>query len=252
MKKIIFALPLFVLVGCGQINSDEVGFKTWFGKIDTSVLNSGLYWVCPIGGHLWSYSIRDIRHDMQMSTYTKDIQTSEFTISVIHAIDPTRVIEVHTKYGTRYAEVLIDPAVVAATKDVIGQWEADRLVNGREEATKSIYEKVVTLLKDKPIIVKAIILSNVDFSDVFERSIEAKVIAMQEAIKAKNKTIQVEEEAKQKLILAESEAKAMTIKGNALKANQSLVLLEAISKWNGTAPQTLLIGSESNTILPLK
>lgn len=253
MKKLIYSVPLIaMLAGCGQVDSDEVGFKTWWGKIDTPALGPGLYFVCPCAGKMWHYSIRDIRRDIRMETYTKDIQTAEFVISVIHTIDPTKVTELHTKYGPNYANVLIEPAIAAATKDVIGQWEADKLVNGREQAAKSIYDKVVALLADRPITVKAVVLSNCDFSDVFERSIEAKVVAMQEAIKAKNKTVQVEEEARQRLILAESEAKAMTIKGNALKENPGLVALEAVQKWDGKAPQTLVVGSDTNTMLPLK
>lgn len=252
MKKLMYILPLMGIIGCGQINSDEVGFKTWFGKIDTPTLNAGLYWVTPVAGELWTYTIRDIRRDIKMETYTKDIQTAEFTISVIHTIDPSRLTELHTKYGVRYADVLIDPALANSVKDVIGQWEADKLINGREEATKAIFDKTVAALADKPIRIKAVILSNVDFSTTFEKSIEAKVVAMQEAIKAKNRTVQIEEEAKQKLILAESEAKAMTIKGDALKANQGLVFLEAISKWNGVAPTTLMIGSDVNTVFPVK
>ena len=253
MRKLIYTFPLIVmLAGCGQVDSDEVGFKTWWGKIDTPTLEPGLYFVCPVAGKMWHYSIRDIRCDMRMETYTKDIQTAEFIISVIHAIDPAKLTELHTKYGPNYATVLIEPAIAAATKDVIGQWEADKLVNGREQAAKSIYDKVVSLLADKPITVKAVVLSNCDFSDVFERSIEAKVVAMQEAIKAKNKTVQVEEEARQRLILAESEAKAMTIKGNALKENPGLVTLEAVQKWDGKAPQTLVVGSDMKTMLPLK
>lgn len=253
MKKLAYAAPLMaMLAGCGQVNSDEVGFKTWFGKIDTPTLEPGLYFVNPVGAKLWRYTIRDIRRDIKMETYTKDIQTAEFNISVIHTIDPSKLTELHTKYGVNYAEVLIDPAVAAATKDVIGQWEADKLVNGREQAAKSIYDKVVSLLDNKPVRIKAVVLSNCDFSDIFERAIEAKVVAMQEAIKAKNKTVQVEEEAKQRLILAESEAKAMTIKGNALKANPGLVSLEAVQKWDGKAPQTLVIGEGMQTMLPLK
>lgn len=253
LKKTLYIAPLAMFIaGCGQVNSDEVGFKTWFGKIDTSTLEPGLHWVNPIGGHLWRYTIRDVRRDIKMETYTKDIQTAEFTISVIHTIDAANLTNLHMKYGPSYAEVLIDPAIAAATKDVIGRWEADKLVNGRELATKDIYEQVLKLLEGKPVKIKAVILSNVDYSDVYEKAIEAKVVAMQDAIKAKNKTVQIEEEAKQRLILAESEAKAMTIKGNALKENPGLVSLEAVQKWDGKAPQTLVVGSDLKTMLPLK
>ncbi len=252
-KTISFViLSTGLLSGCGQINSDEVGFKTWFGKIDTETLSPGLYGICPFAGNLWKYTIRDIRKDIKMDTYTKDIQSAEFTISIIYAIDSSKLTTLHTKYGPRYADVLICPVLTAATKDVIGQWEADKLINGREQATKEIYSQITKSLENTPVLVKAVILSNIDFSDVYEKAIEAKVVAMQDAIKAKNKTVQIEEEAKQKLILAESEAKAMTIKGNALKENPGLVMLEAVQKWNGNAPQTLAIGSDMKMLLPMK
>ncbi len=252
MKNILYVIPAAMLIaGCGQVNSDEVGFKTSFGKISTPTLEAGLHWVNPICETLWRYTIRDIRRDIKMGTYTKDIQTADFSIAVIHTIDASMLSELHMKYGPNYAEVLIDPAVAAATKDVIGQWEADKLVNGREVATKAIYEQTVKLLARKPVKIKAVILSNIDFSDVYEKAIEAKVVAMQEAIKAKNKTVQIEEEAKQRLILAESEAKAMTIKGDALKANPGLVSLEAVQKWDGKAPQILVVGSDMKTMLPI-
>lgn len=252
MKKLIVPISLALLAGCGQINSDEAGFKTSFGRIDTPVLEPGLYGVNPFGGKLWKYSLRDIRTDVRMAAYTKDMQSADFQISVIHAIDRMRLTDLHVKYGERYAAVILEPVVAAAVKDTIGQWEADKLVNGREEATKAIYQKVLSLAKDAPLLVKGLVISNIDYSDAFEKAIEAKVVAQQEAIKARNRTVQVEEEARQKVITAEAEVRAMQIKGDALKANQGLVLLEAVQKWNGTPPQTLCVGSDVKTMLPVR
>ena len=137
------------------------------------------------------------------------------------------------------------------TKDVVGQWEADKLINGRDKATKEIFEQVSAAMKGKPIRVSSIVLANVDYSDVFEKAIEDKQVAMQNAIRAKNRTQEIEEEARQKIITAEAEAKSMQIRGDALKANPGLVQLEAVSKWDGRAPGALFIGDKATPMLNL-
>lgn len=259
MKKLFnvttFAAALVacsLLSGCGQVDSDQAGFKTSFGKPDAEVLGPGLYGVNPIGGNLVKYPIRDMRADVKLPAYTKDMQQADFQVAVIYAPDRAKLIELHTKYGRDYAQVIIEPAVAAAVKDVVGQWEADQLVNGRDKATAAIREKVVAALKDTPVLLKGLAVLNIDYSDVFEKAIEEKVVQQQAAIKAKNKTAQVEEEAKQKLIIAQSIAESMNIYGKAIKENRDLIFYEAIQKWDGKAPQTLSLGSGQNMFLPAR
>ena len=227
------AAAVTLLSGCGQVDSSEAGLKTWFGKVDSPVLDAGLYWVNPVGGKLYAYSTRDIRGDTDMAAYTKDMQSAQFGVSVIHAIDRSRLVELHTKYGRDYVNVILAPAVSAAVKEVAGQWEAESLVNRREEATQAIYERVSAAVKGSPLTVKSLVVYNIDFSDAFEKA-------------------QVGEEAKQVEIRAQAEARAMTIRGEALRANKDLVILEAIQKWDGKAPATLAVGEAVTKFLPLK
>ena len=44
----------------------------------------------------------------------------------------------------------------------------------------------------------------------------------------------------------------MKIRGDALKENPGLVQLEAIGKWDGTAPQTLVVGEEAKPLLNIR
>ena len=79
-------------------------------------------------------------------------------------------------------------------------------------------------------------LNNVEYTDAFERAIEAKVVATQKAEEARNRTAEVQEEAKQKVLAAEAEAKSMAIRSEALSKNQNLVMYEAVQKWDGKLP----------------
>ena len=99
---------------------------------------------------------------------------------------------------------------------------------------------MVEQLAPRYIDVKGFQIIDINYSEVFERAIESKVTAEQEALKAKNKTVQVQEEAKQKVIAAQAEAKSMAIRAQALAQNKSLVQYEAVQKWDGKMPQYML------------
>ena len=245
----IVLLALLSLKGCYTVDAGVVGVKTQWGKIVGGPVDPGLTWVNPIGGDLVKYDCREQRADLRMNTYTKDVQTAAMDVTVTYSVDRSKVAELHSEYGRAYVERIITPTVVGITKDVIGQWEADKLINGREQATKEIHEQVAAKLVGTPVRLGMIVLSNIDYSDVFEKAIEAKQVAMQRAIESQNKTRQIEEEARQKVISAKAEAESMQIRGDALKANPSLVSLEAVQKWDGKAPATLVVGGDAGALL---
>ena len=107
-----------------------------------------------------------------------------------------------------------------------------------------------------PVTITSLVIANIDYSDVFEKSIEEKVVAQQNAIRAQNETKRIEEESRQeviraeakakaKLALAEADAKAVEIRGKALKENPNVVSLEAINKWDGKLPATMFLGGSA-------
>lgn len=248
MKKTKFAFSLVgivvaMLTGCSQVDSDQVGFKTRFGRPDDSVLGPGLYGINPIGGEMVKYSIRDMRLDLKTQSYTKDMQEAMFVVSVIYAPERARIIELHTKYGRSYAEVILEPAIADTLKNIVGNWEAEQLVNNRTKVVSAIGEGLQNELKGLPLQLKSLKVLNIDFSDAFEKSIEEKVVQQQAALKAKNKTAQVKEEAEQKIIQAKAEAEAISIRARALNENKDIVFLNLIEKWDGKAPSTISLGA---------
>ena len=243
---------LILLAGCGQVDSGYTGLRLSWGKVVSEPLGPGLWFYNPVGGSLVTYDCREQRVDIKMSAYTKDVQSADFEIMVTFSLDQSQLVSLHNEIGPKYADKILMPAVVGVTKDVVGGWEADKLINGREQATREIYNQVREVLKGKPLRLSAVVLANIDYSDVFEKAIEDKQVAMQNAIRAKNKTQEIEEEARQKVIAAEAEAKSMQIRGDALKSNPGLISLEAIQKWDGKAPQTLVVGDGVKPLLNVK
>lgn len=121
-------------------------------------------------------------------------------------------------------------------KNVIGQWNAIDLIANREKAGMAIENAISLSLAQRGINTVKFELTNIDFDPSFEKAVEDKVTAVQRAEEAKNNTVRVQEEANQRVIAAQADAEAMKIKTTALKESQSLVMYEAVQKWNGILP----------------
>ena len=225
----------FVMVGPG-----ERGIKIKLGEVEPEVYNEGLHFIFPFIQKFKTMNIKTQRTTIKTSVYTKDIQQAKITYVLNFNVQPDKVNKLFQEVGMNYVETILTPVVEGTIKDIIGKWNAQDLIANREKATGDILFKLQNQLKDNYINVTDFQMIEINYSDVFERAIESKVTAEQEALKAKYKTVQVEEEAKQKLIAAQAEAKSMAIRAQALTQNKSLVEYEAVQKWDGRMPQYMM------------
>ena len=246
-----FAAPLALLVlvllfiavcnPIAMVGVGERGVKVTLGKVDDSkIYTEGIHFVMPFISKIKTMDIKTQKNSIRTTVYTKDIQQAQISYVINYNLMPDSAHKMYQQVGASYRDIIITPVVEGTIKDVIGKWNAQDLVGNREEATNDILEKLQVQLAPKFINVTGFQMIDINYSEVFERAIESKVTAEQEALKAKNKTVQIEEEAKQKIISAEAEAKSMAIRANALTRNKALVEYEAVQKWDGKMPQYML------------
>lgn len=250
MDKKLFGIPMLIigllvcfLVMCNpfvMVGPGERGIKIRLGEVQPEVYGEGLHVIFPFIQKFKTMDVRIQKNTLKTSVYTKDIQQAGITYVINYHVQQDRVNKLFQEVGMEYVSKILTPVVEGTIKDIIGKWNAQDLIANREKATGDILLKLQTQLKDNYINVTDFQMTEISYSDVFEKAIEAKVTAEQEALKAKNKTVQVEEEAKQKVIAAEAEAKSMSIRAQALTQNKSLVEYEAVQKWDGKMPQYMM------------
>ena len=253
---VMLIIGLVSLVGIETIDAGQIGVQTKFGKIVKNSVEPGIHWVNPIGGDIVRYNVREQSVEIVTPTYTRDMQQAKINVLATYCLNKADVGIVHQTFGRNYADKVVFPKIIGAVKDVIGNVEATELINSREKTAKQILESVMAQinLSNIPVTITSLVMQNIDYSDVFEKSIEEKVIAQQNAIRAQNETKRIEEESRQtviraeaeaktKLVIAEAEAKAIEIRGKALKENPDVVMLNGIEKWDGKMPNTLFVGS---------
>ena len=168
----------------------------------------------------------------------------------------------YQKIGPRaaVAATLITPAILESVKAVTAKYTAEELVTKRAEVKLQIQqaiEKFITVTLEKKGVQNVLNIANVaitdfDFSPEFNKAIEQKVKAEQDALKAKNEKLrrvtQAEAAAAEKTLAADatayeidvgSKARADAIRREAmaLKDNPELIQLRVAEKWNGVLPR---------------
>ena len=260
---VMVAAAVILVFNCfSVVDEGYIGVKYQFGKIVDSSLSAGLNFHIPFIEEIKPVDIREQIYSVQTNAYTSDTQTVDnLSLKLNYCYDPTQLSDIIRSTGIDNVETkLLVPNVAKISKNEIGKVRAEDLVQSRSEIQDSIYEVLKDTLAPNGIVVTAFAIENLDFDDAFEQSIQAKVIAAQDALKMQNKTVEREEEARQKVIAAQAEADSQKIKAEAeayaievvqeqLAKSPNYIDYLKINNWNGELPQA--IGNEINPFIVL-
>jgi prohibitin 2 len=247
---------LTLLTGINLVGAGERGVITEFGKPAYTV-GEGISFKIPIAQGITIMNVRTLKYMINASAASKDLQDVSSDIAINYHLIPDKVLETYRDIGTpeTVQDTVIAPAVQESVKASTAQYNAEELINQRENVRNRISELLIKKLSDRGIFIEAVSIQDFQFSESYTVAIEQKQVAQQNAQKAVNILQQVQVEAEQKiaqaqgeanatLTKAQAEATALSIQGQALKQNQEVVTLRTIEKWDGHLPN-FLVGSSS-------
>ncbi len=260
---VIVLFAIIVLFNCFSIvNEGFIGVKYTFGKITQDNLTPGLNFCIPFIEEIKQIDVREQIYDVTADAYTSDTQTvQELKMKLNYRYDSAKLSELIRNVGIENVESkLLVQNVAKISKNEIGKVKAEELVQSRADVQLKIEDKLKEILLKDGIIVESFAIENLSFDDAFEASIQAKVIAAQDALKMENKTKEKEEEAKQIVIAAQAEADSKKLEADAdayaiqkvqeqLANSPSYIDYLKITNWNGELPQ--IIGDGVNPFVSL-
>ena len=270
-KLIIIALVAIAILGTiidvfnpaygwfATVQAGHVGVVERFGKVRESTLQPGFH-LTSYFEHVRPVDIRTQRHNYVTEAFSSDIQQVGLTIAVNENISPEAAYKLYTTVGMNYLENLLEPRLMENAKVVISKYTAESLIANREKLSSEVLVKMQGDMAQYGIIVTAISIENIDFTDQYEAAIEAKQVATQEKQKAQTEqermTMEETQQADRKRIAAqaaadvqkinaEAEAYAVKIQAEAqAEANKKisesltneLINYNQVNRWDGKLP----------------
>jgi regulator of protease activity HflC (stomatin/prohibitin superfamily) len=198
--------------------------------------------------------------------YSRDQQTASLTLSVNYRIPIDAVTAVYEGYGSveNLSSRLLDRKVFDESKNIFGQFNAVTAIQDRSRLVAEIQMRLQSAVVG-PIIIESVQIENIDFSEVYENSIEQRMLAEVEVQKVEQNALkevatakitvtraqaeadaqvaQAKAQAEATRLAGNAEAEAINAKGQALRDNPALIELVAAERWDGVLPTTMVPGS---------
>jgi len=243
-----------------KVPAQAEGVLTQIGYVYDQALDPGWHFKAP-WQHVYMMPTNLIANTVRAQAGSHDLQqvTTELTIPfhMSKGFGP----KVFQKIGTleKVEAVVINPGVLESLKAVCAQYTAEELITKRAEVKDKVEEKLKSYIHnaleerglDGAIQIGKLAITHFEFSDGYNKSIEAKVKAAQDALRAESEKKQRVTEAegirdaiKAKAdgdayatdVRSKAEALAIQRRADALKANPGLIDLNAVEKWDGKLP----------------
>lgn len=247
-NSLVIVIRTYIILGIGLIvalillfgswftvGAGEIGIITRFGEVQR-VADSGFNFKIPLVEGVTIMETRIQKEEATSSAVTKDLQDVEATLALNYSIDKETSLNLFKNVGVDYKENVIIPVLHESFKAGTAQYTAESLITNRSEAKEKILEVVKDRLQKYGIVINDLNITNLNFSEAFNKAIEEKAVAQQQVEKAKQDLERVKVEAEQKVAQAQADAEAQKLQQQTL--TDLMIKKMWIEKWNGQLPTT--------------
>lgn len=238
---VLFVVAFLIMGPFKIVPSGHRGVVLNFGAVSQTTLNEGLHVVNPLGTSVVNMEVATRTHEVKgVDAASNDLQRIATDVAVTFHLDAAKVNTIYQQLNVKYIERILSPQIEEAVKQATAKYEAEKLVTQRHVVKALLDDDIRARVSPYGIVVESVSFTNFAFSEDFNRKIEEKVGAEQQALKAQNDLVRIKTEAEQRIAQAQGEAEAIRIQGEALERSPKLVELEAVRRWDGKLPTQML------------
>lgn len=255
---LFFLLKSYIIVEPGE---KALIFNKITGELRVTP-KEGMYFLIPLIESVTIYDTKvqtynmtksplegEIRGEDSLQALTADGQRIFLDISVRFRLNPDKLPEFHRTIGKNYMQSIVRPQIRNEARIAVSNFSVMELYTSkREHFQKVIEERLKNVFPKYNIILDSVLVRDVRVSDEFQKVLENKHIAQQEAERMKYVLEKEEKEKERKIIEAQGDAEAIRIKGQALAQNPALIQYEYVQK---IAPNVQAIITDGRSIFSL-
>lgn len=252
------AVIILLLTSFYNVDTGQVGIVKRFGKV-IAIKEEGLNFKAPLIDKVYKMNVReqtlkfsyegDNNDAPAISASTKDMQTVLVSVTVSDVVsDPMKLYRAFT--GNHVRSMMV-PRVKDAVQSQVARYTIEEFIAKRDQLSKDIYNDLENTFAGYGVTLTNVSIIDHDFSDDYEKAVEAKKIAEQqvEEERQKQQKLIVEQENKVKLAELEVEKKKLEAEANKIvtdSLSKEILQKQMIEKWDGKLPY---VTGGSGTIL---
>jgi prohibitin 2 len=247
---LVAALIFIFWLSFTTVDAGYRGVVLRFGALTGRTLEPGPHLIIPVFETVKPISVQVQVEKLDSQAASHDLQVVHTQVTLAYYQDPCCVTDIWAKLNDDALDRVVIPAIQEAIKAQTAQFDAEQLVAQRAVVRNGIEQYVRDRLTTHHIDVDAVSITDFNFSDEYNRAIEAKVTAQQNALKAENDLTRIKIEAEQKITQAQAEARALEVQKQQI--TPELIQLRTIemmtNRWDGHLPGVYMAGNSGGAL----
>jgi len=246
------------------IGQREVGIVHDFSGTITGKVDPGTSWTAP-WQHVKKENVGILTEDFDLgesnSAVSSDQQPIFARITLNYKVDPEHVVDLYRRVGPAWKHTLLESRVLQDFKEVTSGFTAQEITTKRADLREQTKDRLTDELSPYDIEVVDFFVRNIDYSEAYAQSIEAKNRQVQASLQAQAKISQAKAEAEQRveaakgeaaaaLARATAEAESIRRRGRAIRDNPALLRLEAIQRLSEQASVIICTADRCPSFIP--
>lgn len=214
---VIFAILVAIIpASFHTVNSGEIAVVKHLGEA-RMVRTAGTYFDLWLTETYEFYDAKVQNMDIRTQAYSKDAQTMDILMTVQYKIDESKAIDIANQYGS--IDILanrIESIATEKAKATLSAYSAMEIIETRSTISPTVESVIKNAVNEEYCVdIVAVVLTNIDFSEAFEKTVEDKMIAEQEKLKAQYEKETAIVNAEKELAVAKLAAQAKIEKAKA-------------------------------------
>ncbi len=195
-------LLILAWASIAYVPAGHVGVLTLFGRVTGEVLPEGTHIVSPFKvNNRMSVRTQEVKETASVPSNEGLIITMD--TSLLFRLNAAKAPDVYRNIGPNYVDIVVEPNLRAAIREVTASNSANVLYSGeRERVAQNIYTQLSRELEKRGVTVENILLRDIQLPQTLKASIEAKQQAEQESLAMSFRLQKEKQEAERKRIEA--------------------------------------------------
>lgn len=215
---IVVAVLIVLYLSTAVVPAGHVGVKDFFGQVSDKVLQPGISLVLP-GTRVLRFSIQTREIKETAAVPTSEGLIVNLDVSLLFRLRPDAAARIYKTVGRQFEQVVIDPQLRSAIRDVTAEYEAKFLYSAsREMVAQNMFRHMKNALDPRGIEAEQVLLRSVQLPPLLTTAIQEKLQAEQQAQRMRFVLDRERQEAERKRVEGQGIADFQTIVAKGISA----------------------------------